>query len=542
MELVSSAHRNVETVTAGEPCTLIVSIMNSSQEPQSPVIRGLEQHEILGVASSHSINIINGKRSETYQFQYTIRMMTPGHRTVGPAVYAEGAQTYESNTISVVVKPPRKPSKQQQSSEGAPSAAWNLSQDDGIQGEIIPCTLTFQTTDPAVTLEGVADPIPDDVWKPRGKATWREEERNGTTYHIWTQNGELTLRDAGTLTLPALRLVYARSVTTSSWFFPFQQTQTHYATAAPVAITVHALDAATRGIGLARSLSITWEASTHEVAAGETITLRRIITGACTPEQLTVPIPEDPEGHVRIYTSGSTTHNDGASCTVTTEFIVHGLKHGTWTHGGTELPYFDVETRTTQKAYEPQFTITVIGDVPQATQTPDTQPEMTPEQSASESQPPESPDTKPDESNQCAPCTQQKHIPWTIIFILYLIPPFIFVAQTIAAPLYAHFTRKRALRKTIRMLTKKELSRAMLVAQSLEALRLALNSARNDDIRHVGIAYLKKHGASTTELETWNDFMDQILHIDYSPSSTQDIQSLKQDVVAWIHRFSRGVL
>ena len=118
----------VETdrVYAGESFVyrVIVEGATPQVEPQLPALDAFEvAYEGGQDVSSHSISIINGRRTETiieqYYFQYRLTALSPGQHTIPAATLTIDGQTYRTQPIAIaVVQPDRASGLQAQTGAG----------------------------------------------------------------------------------------------------------------------------------------------------------------------------------------------------------------------------------------------------------------------------------------------------------------------------------------------------------------------------------------------------------------------------------------
>ncbi len=196
-----------EIVTLGEQFSLTLSLNERGEDVQLPQLADFDILMGPSVSSSRSVQIVNGRTSQTVNYSYTfiLRAKTEGTYTIPPAAIKAGQKMIQSNSISIQVirgrqqQGTQQPQSRQQSA-GEPSddvhsdenlfIKFEIDKTNAYKGEIIVATFKLYSR---VGLSVANQTLPSfegfwtqDIQLPQAEQTRAREAVNGIIYNVYT--------------------------------------------------------------------------------------------------------------------------------------------------------------------------------------------------------------------------------------------------------------------------------------------------------------------------------------------------------------------
>lgn len=356
-------------VEVGETFRLVFS---SNGEPSSfnpPSITGLDV--LAGPTSStmSSTQIINGKRTESFQVSYTyiLQAQKEGKYTIPSASVVIDGKKYASSPVSIeVVKTNNQ--KSQESNKKSSTTITNkdifmkisISKGRVVTGEHFIATIKLYTRVPVAGFEDVRFPTFNGFWSQEIETPQNidfiRENVDGQIYNSALLKKYLLLpQQSGSITIDAAELVCQIQIRANNMasrsifddFFDSYQTVRKRVSSAPVAVRVDPLPAGAPDSfkGAVGSFKISGRLSKDSINANEALSLLIDISGTGNINLIEAPKPQIPasfELYDTKITDGSNKSASGASGKKTFEYPLIARGPGDYTIAPVLFTYYDI--------------------------------------------------------------------------------------------------------------------------------------------------------------------------------------------------------
>lgn len=394
----------LSSVPVGKPFTLIVTVRNVTSLASLPQVDGLSKVHVRGHSTRMQQTYSMGVSHEEVAIQYTIVVDSSGVYTFGPARFDQYPDAQSGTVTVVAVK--RLELKKEEYSE--PKLTMKVSKTRAFIGEKIPFTLRFVWQDPEVKPIKLEMPnIKDIEVQNMSKGHAKTERMGDQIYQAIVFTGELYPQRAGIIHIPRLRADYSVPSGERRWstFFSFSPRSREVVFTKPVRLEIQELPKTEKQIiGIGSFENYRAELSADKVPRGEAVTLTLSLEGDADFSQMKAPSLELPKSF-RHYPSKKTPMDDGSG--VRWDYIVQGLKEGSFTVSSQEITYFDPQTQSYTSLSTEELSLTI---------TPGTIP-------AALLKKPESREPDPEPAKPVPPAQKLPVIPLSIFMLLMLIPP-----------------------------------------------------------------------------------------------------------------------
>lgn len=377
-------------VTVGEQFSLTLSLNAKGDDLRMPEINNFDILMGPSVSSSRSIQIINGRTTQTvnYTYTYILRATAEGTFTISPATIKVNRKVYPSNEISIqVIK-----GRQQPNATVPPSGSGNqqtqTTANDGDQlfiryeadktnvykGEQIMLTFKLYSR---VALSIVDQTLPSfegfwtqDIELPPAEQTRTREAVDGVIYNVYTLQKKILIpQQTGNLAIEPAEMVFdvqqrVRSQSIFDDFFGSIQNVRTKSKSKRIPITVKELPQAPAGFGGAVGrFSLSSSIDKTEVTANEALTLRVKIDGNGNLRHIS-PIKFNFPPDFEVYDPRTTYNNKpseaGIVGSTSFEQVVIPRFAGNFTIPAQQFTYFDPAEKKFKTLYTKQFDITVL--------------------------------------------------------------------------------------------------------------------------------------------------------------------------------------
>lgn len=333
----------------GSLCT--VKIVCQGQGPISfPTVAGLNAFRVEG--RSKTMSTINGVTTTTYMYQ--VRALHEGAYTIGPTYATVNGKTETSNTVTVHITNDQEHDQEQESSTETSLFLVRLHADTTsvVLGQAVHGTLSLYYRTDAPVGQAILDHLETPQWPELGIQVEQapvqgKEKVDGIEYAYYRWHWKVVPKRSGTLIIPACTAscrvpspVHDDDIFggLGSFFGKFKQQHT---ASNSLRIMVHELPTSAKkhdAIGTFNGMNASVSDST--IKRQDATTLCITITGDESVETCTL---RDMPDAVRWYDAKKTVHYDEHTKTTHTlfEFVIQGLREGTWTIPPQSLYYFD---------------------------------------------------------------------------------------------------------------------------------------------------------------------------------------------------------
>jgi hypothetical protein len=377
-------------VNIGEQFSLTLSLNTSGDDLRMPEIENFDVLMGPSVSSSRSIQIINGKTSQSVNYSYTfiLRGNKEGTFTISPATIKADREVVQSNSVKIQVIQGRNQGSssqgggnggQQSASSADPSSRDNLFirfETDKIsvyKGEMIITTFKLYSR---VNLSVIDQTLPSfegfwtqDIDIPSADQTREQEAVDGIIYNVYTlQKKVLIPQQTGALTIEPAEMVFnvqqrVRSQSIFDDFFGSVQNVKVSAKSERVRINVKELPGAPAGFtGAVGKFSLSSSIDKTAIKANEAITINVKIDGTgnlkhINPFKFNFP-PDfevyDPKTSYNYKASGA-----GLSGSTSFEQVFIPRYAGRFTIPAQEFVYFDTDSKSYKTLRTDEFQINV---------------------------------------------------------------------------------------------------------------------------------------------------------------------------------------
>lgn len=355
LKLFDTNHVPLNQAGAGHPFLIEVSVSDVASIGQTPQIEGLDQFVVKN--SGVRITSINGKT--TGKFNFEVRIDTPGTYTVGPALLMDRGNELRSNSVRVVVG--QEQIEQVQSGSKKKKEAptlLRLSADKKqvVVGERIGCSLRFYYANPAISLrQFISEQESPELRRSKAYGPFDGTETiNGIEYNYIEWRWDLFPTQSGTITIPAYGADYEKQVDRDDlwgglgrWFGTHAEAKRIYSNA--ISLQVDPLGVDEKKIDAIGDYSaFVLSAQPALAKQGEGIVVAVELIGDGDAERVRFAGLQKMPSELKHYQSTQSyiPSQDGQPARTRFEFIVQGLKPGSWQIPSQKISYYDTQRRT----------------------------------------------------------------------------------------------------------------------------------------------------------------------------------------------------
>lgn len=336
-------------------------LLHNSLHDKKPTIQGIEDFYVR--SGGLQMTTINGATTTTHR--YKVRIDKPGVYTVGPACIEENGSTVRSNTLKLTVVHQEKAEEQNKKVE----ALLKLSADKSnvVVGEKISCRLRFAFKDDGtIALQSIGEgEISGFTVGEKTGPLQGAETVNGTRYAYGDWVWQVYPKQPGDLVITP----YSADVSVKNseqerhpfaFFFGSSENKKIYSNALKIHVNpLPKHDDTVDGVGEFYSFVATVD---HAVAKeGEAIVLTLAIDGDADLATLAPPVLQKVPADFKWYESKNSI-GDGSrknSRKKRFEYIVQGIKDGTYEFAAQQFTYFDTKAREYKTLETDPLTITI---------------------------------------------------------------------------------------------------------------------------------------------------------------------------------------
>lgn len=543
LQVVDTQGVPLEQVATGQPFRLEVTVTDVSSFSQYPHVAGVEKFAVRNAGMR--ITTVNGRT--TAHYSYELRIDTPGAYILGPAEFTIRGNTFSSNKINIrvadeTIAQTTTPEKSKRKHETA-FIRLTTDKQQVVAGERIACQLRFYFTDPRLGLKQLIMQESKQITrKPmRGPFTGKETI-NGVVYNYAEWTWDSYIKNAGRHVIPAYGVDYEREVEEdrSYWggfsrFFGKQVEQKRiYSNAVTLQVDSLPVQDDIQGIG---TFSY-FEVSAHPSVAkqGEGIIIALELAGNGNIHEVAIPQLHGVPNELRYYESKQAVEEPEEKDDLYKkrfEFVVQGLKTGSWQLPSQTFTYYDVENRKVRTIKTAPLTLTIMPGIAKAAAPLD--------------------DDLSAEKKAIAPLHEQGpwhaapspwRFSWGMILLLMLLP----IALLIGRGMMLHFRRRVKVpyeiirekyafshaRKQFNTLRRERNARklyALFVELIANKCKVSLGSVTAPFIA----IYLKNKKVPEDAIEQWNIFFKTITERAYGSSHAQIDEELFKQAEQWLN-------
>jgi hypothetical protein len=551
LRVVDTRGALLEQVATGQPFNVEVIVTDISVFNKYPVVAGLDQFTVKN--SGMRITTINGQT--TAQYMYEVRIDTPGTYVLGPAQLEVRGNTFASNKVTIrvadetIIRPTSTSNSAKTSAKQEPAfVRFTTDKQQVVEGERIGCRLRFYFTDSRLSLKQLIMQDNKQISRTamRGPFTGTEVI-NGTTYNYAEWDWDSYIKQAGRHVLPAYGIDYERESEdrSSAWggfsrFFGRQIEQKRiYSNAVSMQVDPLPNKKGIQGIGSFSYLEISAQPSVAK--QGEGIIINLELAGDGNMHEVTIPQLVGVPKELRCYESKQSIEEPeekGDLYKKRFEFVVQGLKTGSWELPAQAFTYYDVNDRTTRTLKTAPLTITIMPGIVKA--------------SAQSDDSNSSADKKMiaplDEKGSAQANSSGWQLSWGMIWFLALLP----IALLVLRGMMIHFRRR--VKVPYELIREKyafsharkqfEKLRAQRDARRLYALfvELIANKCKTSlaGVTTPFIAMqLKQKGLADDTIEQWNLFFKTITERAYGSHEAQQDEELFKQAERWLNELQK---
>ena len=351
-------------VVAGQPIILSIKLPKSMLIATRPDLSLLSKDfDVLGIASSSSMQIINGQSSTSARWDIKIVPKKIGELTI-PPVYV---QNYSSNSVAIHVSPATPQATTQ------PSIAAKTTTDQPIYMQVsVDKTTPYVNSEvtynvkiyvgiPLLNANLSLPEVDGNMLKPLGPSKRYQQMVNGQQYVVIEQNFSLFPQQAGKTVIRAPQL--QADVIANDRYGMMGMPKTMQVTTNPLTLNVKALPAVAKNSLSAQSVSLnqTWSANTWKV--GEPITRTITLKTVGVPTNLLPSLTMSNSPMWNSYPDKPIIQTDlsdqGVISTVKQKIVLIPSQAGTVTIPAINIPWFNTMTGQTKTASLIASTFTV---------------------------------------------------------------------------------------------------------------------------------------------------------------------------------------
>ena len=521
----------LKQAAVGEPFIVELIISNVTNTLGEPVLS--HSPELSITIREHRLTTFNNTKS--LKIVYQVLSNTEGTYTIGPASFPEAISQEKSNILSIKVAAEVIRDRQHNDTKNEPFFTLDITKNEAFVGELINGFVAFYYLDDTTVLKIIQklELAGMRAYVNRENYITGNEVKNGVNYKYIKFMVQLVAEQEGSFILPALRADYEKKIFSSQrmpgfGFFTFDSVERQHVYSRPVKLQIYSLPFYAEEVNAIGHFSrITLAIEATKVKRGEGIVLSLEFEGEGDLAAIKTPsilnLPEDIKYYESNYTI--TPAPNMQSAVGRFEYILQGLRAGTWTIPSQKFTVFDtVEGRYLQFNTDP-ITITVEDDA----LLNDKQPENSLSSSKKNGM-----NTIMDETNDiyliakegsCHFYYERSFISLWIFVLIILFPLLILISMAVRYVIksYLHRTACQRLKNKSFGIAKTALVQALVankpeelyhIFKQLIAARLMINEEQVsvDMIANL----LKKHGMSLSAIEEWYLFFSRLCEARFS--------------------------
>lgn len=367
LRILNVDHSPLAQAAAGSPFLVEVSVRDMQSIGQPPVVKGLDQFEVK--TKGVHITTVNSKITAKYTFEVRIDM--PGTYTIGPALFSDQNHQEHSNKVRVIVGNEQIDAKNNTTEDKPVLLRLVANKDRAIIGECVHCWLRFYYTDPAITLRQFIEHDSKDICRKKVKGPHTgTQQLDGVDYNYIEWEWDIFPQKAGRCTIPAYGADYEQETEERDDFwgglgrFLGSNIVTKRVYSNALSLDVDALPASTTPVQAVGNFSaMTLLAKPAVAKQQEGIVVAVEIIGDGDPDTIAFSTLQNLPEALRFYESNTTIiepTKEGELPKKRYEFIVQGLKVGTWEIPSQALYYFDTKQRAFNTLHTMPLSITIM--------------------------------------------------------------------------------------------------------------------------------------------------------------------------------------
>lgn len=542
----------LKSVALGMPFSVSVITKDENDIRAWPQVEGLHKFHVIGQNSAMNVTSDGSKQTHERRFIYTVVADTAGAFTLGPVTIS--AKVYDKTSKDVTVLDAKMQKKERYP---APIYQLLLGKKRAIVGERIPFAVRFTYQDPDLHLTHVDMPRTAGVrLGSHDQGTAYVHEAQGAIVQTIEYKGYLypelsdSLNTKKTITFSPLRADYAEKERQASWgpFFGFgvgMQKKAVYSQ--PVTLEIDPLPASKepiQAVGIFTSFSATL--ASHEVAQGEAVVLTLTLSGDADFEKIKTPILKIP-ADLRSYESKQQQESERKKAW---EYIVQGLKQGTYTIPEQLFTYFDLNSRTVKTLKTKPLNITITKPLQHMPVPEDEKRDAG--KVMSEAAP---------QAVTAGHIFKNAEIPWLLFLILMLLPPLWHILPFLRRGI----TNVKGFRRVEKVLALREASYVLQKACKENKVSEISTIMRQAIVRYYGLdetiddqnlmRALKNAGWGNAALQEWEENMRELAsYSSYAPKLTRNelsteskrddrrVRDICKRAEQWLTRIRKGEL
>lgn len=539
VEVTNTIGIPLSSIQVESPFFVALTVKNAASMQSWPVIESLDKVHIIGQRAEAKKTDGTSQQEEEKKIIYTVIADKPGSYTFG--VRQTGTQKSSLHTITVV-EGSYPPTTQ------APSYTLSIPLKPYVVGERIPFVLRFSTQRPDVKLVHLETVHAKNIVVGELSAgDARVKVDNEELTSIIEYKGYFYTQNAGELVIDPLRADYTTPQTHNSPFFAGfflgMSPNVHAVYTKQQRLKIDPLPPTDLPVtALGEFSAYTAHLSSHKAKRGDALLLTLSLEGKANFDAIGAPKPTAPEG-IRLYESKTSISKTPTGEKKEWEFVIQGLKEGSYTIPPQELYYFDTESRSYKKIATKSSRFVI-------TPGPASQPKKSPQSQQRESiQPKEQKEASIQAPLQATETQPLLEIPWTLFWILMSIPLIIALGNGLypfITPLTTPYIRRvreycillqaqRRVESARRAQSPKELYRSL--KSSMTAYLGLPKDASLEDMSHA----LRTRGITKEDTHEWEQLYTTLLqYSSYAPNQTQDFsQDLFKKAHQWLARLKK---
>ncbi len=363
LHVTDTQGREVTQATVGVPLIVKTIVSGTSDQLPEPLVQGLEDCVQLGSQSGISVNTINGVTTIKKEWNRTIRFDREGDFTLGPAQIQGHGLESGVKTIHVSAKAVVDAQQKREAFITLVASKTTL-----FYGEPLELIMTFFYADDSVRIEGIEKPTLDnaDVHATEGPISG-QQEIDGVLYSTVQWKCTMFPRVVGDCVIGAVRGTYTiqrRRQSHNSFFDMFDtimsgaSTKQMYSNA--LKISVLSLPENEEPVTLVGQFTkAELIVSKSDVKQSEGVSAKLLLTGKGNAPYVNHPLLKLPEQLVMYEGDSRAT----ASGKYEYEYVIQGLKPGTYTVESQRIAYFDPLQKMYKVLQTNPVTITIASGV-----------------------------------------------------------------------------------------------------------------------------------------------------------------------------------
>lgn len=359
----------IDSVPVGQLFEVTVTIVDTALRDTVPKIT-TTPHIDLRWAGKRIERINKNQMAIAYQFRGYAQK--EGVYKIGPATVIHQTGTLSSATTILHVTEPESTNLQKKTAQTAAFVVVENGNKSPYVGQRVPISLTFYYTDSSMRIVNILHEGSDAmVLKDREREERGVQTVNGRSYNFIRWNFYLTPQKSGNTILAPFCVEYQVSEKSAGHigfgFFNMAQYVTRRAYTTALALDVQQLPPYQTsdpllGIGSFSAVKITLDSPT--VVQGRALLLSLDIVADADLDDLVAPVLTSlPEG-LRSYDSKAVTienaNSDKSETAKRFEYVLQGLKPGSWNIPRQQFTVFDVVERKYKKIYTNSLSITIV--------------------------------------------------------------------------------------------------------------------------------------------------------------------------------------